>query len=138
MKRPTIKLVDERGRKVCAFRQTPAHGHAVTPDEARGGVSYTPAMAGRGGPYWTVVDNPLSRKLKRHIQPQLDVEGHALIPRLGGPRNDPVTYEAGLPVLLDVPGLSLRWEKVVDVLNSLAAEDDMVITVKEFRRRVSN
>lgn len=136
MKRPTIKLVDDRGRTVCVFRQTPAHGRAVTPDEARGGVSALPAMAGRGGPYWTVVDKPLSRKLKRHIQPQLDTEGHASIPKLGGPKNDPVTYEAGLPVRLDVPGLSLRWERVVDILDSLAADGKETLTVTQFRRRV--
>lgn len=103
-----IKLVDHRGRTVFSFVKR-AYGDDGGCDD------------------WGVVVKPRSRKVLAHSRRQ--------------PTQTPDRYLKYLPdedrYVLEVPGLTARWEKVTAVLDKLAEHDVPTISIDQLRARIS-
>lgn len=132
--KPTIKLVNGLGRTVCVFAWDgggEGRNDIVIPG------AFPPAPPQSVPPQWRVTNKPESRKSQRRSDSQLAEQGFDIPP--GGLRPD--MWQGGRPVRLEVPGLTLRWEKVVAVLDRLAeqfaGQDDLTLTVDQFRRCVT-
>ena len=130
----TIKLVDEGGRTLCVFTWQPPQGDrpedVIIPGVPR---EMMPATPGR----WMAQQKPPSKKANRHISAELNVGVSA--PK--HPTPVPVVFGNGAPVRLELPGLTLRWDRLTPILDKLAEHmtggDTVSLTVSELRRCVS-
>lgn len=81
---------------------------------------------------------PASKNANRHISAELEDDGVSLPKH---PRKVPVVFGNGGPVRLELPGLTLRWDRLTPILDKLAEHmtdsDTMSLTVSELRRFVS-
>lgn len=83
-----------------------------------------------------------SQKYRRYIEAQLQANpDFSEITPPGSPVPQPVEYDGrGRPVRVVLPGLTLRWEKVTKILETLASNfpdaDTLRLTVDELRGRV--
>lgn len=125
-RRPTIKLVDHRGRTVTTFE------------------TYWIAREGsEAAPEWCLGEKPASFGEACYLD-RLDSSSHADRDRrhAGTLPTDPVDYDDdGQPLRLNAPGLTLRWQTVVAVLDKFADaftdRDTYSLTVDELRNAAS-
>ncbi len=91
-----------------------------------------------GEPWWVgEPKNASSNKYERHSGAKFAADPDYIeLPPSGSPPPSPVEWEDGCPVRLVLPGLTLRWERAVKILETLAANfegDTLKLTVDEFR-----
>jgi hypothetical protein len=115
--RPKIKLVDENGRTVCVFGW---YKHMQGPL----------APWATGEECWIAENKPQSEKQRRRILASDKYSPNNTTPSRMQRSPDGRFY-------LVLPGLTLRWEKVVRILDRLAEGNSERLTVAELRQYAS-
>ncbi|CQD11914.1 hypothetical protein BN1232_02246 [Mycobacterium lentiflavum] len=121
-----IKVIDDAGHTVTVFERVPAS--EATQMELGGKVVDIPAVEER----WMSVQKPDSRRSQRYIDADLTALG-IHVPKQGPPRKVKFDKDAN-PIKVELPGLTLRWEKVTAVLDRLAENGITEITLAQLRK----
>ena len=124
-------MVDDRGRTLCAFKLL-----QFSEDDLKLFLDGPPSETS----WWTVVSKPPSAKSMEAARAESAAAGRGGYVVNRHARIAPVTRQPGDVDRLDIPGLSLRWDKVTTVLDGLAEEfsgPTLTLTVVQFRRRVT-
>jgi hypothetical protein len=123
-----IKVVDAEGRTVCVFDRMAAS--EATQIEIGGKVVEQPAMEER----WMATHKPYSRKSQGYIDAEAAAHG-IWMERRKLQTTHPVRFDSDSnPLRLELPGLTLRWEKVTRALDKLAENGIPEITVEQLRK----
>jgi hypothetical protein len=126
-----IKVLDENGHTVAVFGRLAPYA-PPTQHEVDGKVVAIAAMEAR----WMAMPKPDSKQSRRHIDAQLDAHGIWTPPQY--PTSAPhkvVRFDKDSnPVRVELPGLTLRWEKVTAVLDTLAENGIREITLTQLRK----
>ncbi|MCV7005666.1 hypothetical protein [Mycobacterium gordonae] len=121
-----IKLVDDIGKTVCAFVK-------FVVDEQWGDEWLSEPFPGRidnSMAAWRIEGKPLSRRARQRSDAILASGGTDIYsPR---PPVRAIPTDDGYRWVLELPGLTLRWERVMPVLESLAERTD-TLTVTQLR-----
>jgi hypothetical protein len=132
-----VKLVDHQGRPLCVLEWDV--GGEFRDDVRVLGEESTEPAARMIHPHWRVRPKPQSRKSKQHSDSQLREHNISMTPAGHSPKL-PARYLDGHIAYLDLPGLTVRWEKVEAVLETVAEDFPghraITLTLKEFRRRL--
>jgi hypothetical protein len=122
---PRIKLVDQRGVPLCSFTFDAELDWCVDPPFRRKIMNYALEKAAQ-------VDSP--RPKSAELAFVFDYISHL-------PPSPASTNERG-ERRLDLPGLSLRWQKVRRVLDGIGDDgygrEQVTVTISEFRRRIES
>lgn len=121
-----IKVVDEDGRTVTVFERVPST--EATQMHIGGQTIDIPGMKER----WMTVQKPNSRRSQQYIDAELAAQG-VHVPKQGPPHKVRFDRDAN-PIKVELPGLTLRWEKVTAVLDRLAENGITEITLDQLRR----
>jgi hypothetical protein len=116
---PTIRIVDHKRKTVCECVRLRLY-------DAQGNWN--------GEEKWGVEHKPERRKAKQRLFEYLPKRDHVRVEHSVHDRPNPLKY---LPAedrhVLELPGLTLRWEKVTPVLDKLADHNVTTLTVDELR-----
>ncbi|GFG78559.1 hypothetical protein MPRG_18350 [Mycobacterium paragordonae] len=114
-----IKIVDARGRTIQIFERWPAS--EATPQ--------CPALPER----WVALLKPPSRRGQKRIDAELDEHGFSM----GSPfRSTPLIYEGEQPIRLELPGLTLRWQRATQAFDELTSSGIAEVSIDQLRRCV--
>lgn len=128
---PQIKVVDERGRTITVFGRLSAD-EATQVINKDGQLVDVPAME----EHWMTMPKPRSRASQQHVDAELAANS-IWVARRGTGHRHPVRFdqaETPNPVRVELPGLTLRWEKVTAILDRLSANGINQITLNQLRK----
>lgn len=130
-----ITIVDHRGRTVCQFNKRVL---AATDEIWIDGKRYPAEPAGTDPCWFVDSSKPPSRASDKRGQAALARDG-ADVMHHGGKSRLRSVEDSGRRVL-ELPGLTLRWEKVTPVLDRLTAQsaehDTLTLTIDQLRECV--
>jgi hypothetical protein len=122
---PTITVVDGRGRTVETFVKIV---RAAT-NEMWVGDTHFPAQPAGTEPEWHVAGRPWSEKSKRQSEIRWKKNGIDVNPR--SPKR--LHTVDGHRQVLELPGLTMRWEKVTPILDRLWEHGITRLTIDQLR-----
>lgn len=122
---PMVKIVDHRGRTVATFVKV------VRPatNEMWVGDTHIPAQPAGTEPEWHVAGRPWSEKSKRQAEIRRQKNGIDVNP----PSPKRLRTVDGHRQVLELPGLTMRWERVTPILDRLWENGIAKLTVDQFR-----
>lgn len=130
---PVVTIVDSRGRTVCRLRKYAAPAMVESEVRVMGERIHSPAPPAEGQPTWQVLSKPQSRKSRRQADLAL-AQDNVDIAIVHAPPTSWRTVDGRRALTL--PGLTIRWERLTQILDTLAEHDIERITIEQLRARL--